>query len=133
MAKAAYSCLGYVKQSIASRWREVTLSLFPLQSWTPRYAKRTLTYWSESSEGHEDDLGTGASDMWMRQRAGIVKPGEKKVYGDFIKVVRRKWSKEGEARFFSVTSCEKIRGNGNKLKHNIFRLNIRKKVFIMRV
>ena len=48
-------------------------------------------------------------------------------------MVKGRGSKEGEARFFSMISCERIRGNGNKLKHSTFRLNIRKKVFVVRV
>lgn len=69
----------------------------------------------------------------MRNGNGIVKPGEEKAEGHLIKVLKGRGSKEGEARFFSVISCERIRGNGNKLKNSIFRLNIGKKGFIVRV
>lgn len=84
-------------------------------------------YWSESSEWHEDDLGNGASDMWMGNRKlGLLSLKKRRLRGILIKVVRGRVSKESGARLFLVISCERITGNGNKLKHNIFRLSIGK-------
>ena len=40
---------------------------------------------------------------------------------------------ENRARLFSVVPSDMIRGNGHKMKHRKFRLNMRKNFFVLRV
>ncbi|KAK4829864.1 hypothetical protein QYF61_007256 [Mycteria americana] len=101
--KKANGILGSIRRSVASRWREVIL---PLYSSTGKAA-----------------------------RAGTVPPGEGKGQGDLINVYKylEGGYREDEARLSSVVPSDRTRGNGHKLKHRRFTLNIRKHFFTVRV
>jgi len=62
------------------------------------------------------------------ERARTVKPGEMKAQGDLFNVYKylQGGCKEDSARLFAVVPSDRTRGNGYKLKHKRFPLNIRK-------
>ncbi|KAK4811119.1 hypothetical protein QYF61_019750 [Mycteria americana] len=115
-AKKAKGILGCIRQSIASRLREMILPLYSalvreccVQFWAPQY-KRDMEI------------------LERAERAGTVQLREV-TGGHLINVYKylKGGCKEDGARLFSVVS------SGHKLKHRSFRLNIRKHFFTVRV
>ena len=66
---------------------------------------------------------------------GLFSLEKKGLWGDLISVsqyLKGSYKKEGY-RFFSRVCCDRTRGNDSKLKEGRFRLDIRKKLFTVRV
>ncbi|KAK4816624.1 hypothetical protein QYF61_019323 [Mycteria americana] len=75
------------------------------------------------------------SALEERLRAGTAQPGEEKAQGDLTNVYTylQGGCKEDGARLFSVVPSDRTRGDGHRLKHRRFPLNIRKHFVTVRV
>ncbi|KAK4827069.1 hypothetical protein QYF61_013710 [Mycteria americana] len=125
-AQKANRILGCIKQSVASRSREVILPLYSalarphlehcVQLWSPQHREdMDLLEWVQR-RATKMIKGMECFSYEERMRAGIVQPGGEKASGR------------------SYCACsDRTRSNGFKLKEGRFRLDIRKKFFMMRM
>ena len=98
--------------------------------------RRTWSYRSRSRRGHKDDQRAGPPLLQRQaERAGALQPGEQKAprtpYSS-LPVPKGAYRKAGEGLFIRAGS-DRTRGNGFRLEEGRFRLDIRKKVFTVRV
>jgi len=149
-AQKAKHILRCIKKSVASKSREVILPLysalvrphleFYVQVWSPQHKKdmellervqrrvtKGLEYFS-----YEDSL----------RKLGLFSLEKRRLRGELIaafQYLKGAYRKDGE-NFFSTACCNRTRGNVFKLREGSFRLregrfrlDIRKKIFTMRV
>ncbi|KAK4826466.1 LOW QUALITY PROTEIN: hypothetical protein QYF61_009193 [Mycteria americana] len=145
-AQKANYILGCIKRSMASRSREVILSLcsalmrphleYWVQLWSPQHRKdMDLLEWVQrramrmirgmeplSYEGRLRELGLFSLEK--RRLAGDLTAAFQNLKGAY--------KKDGD-RLFSRACCDRTRGNGFKLKEGRLRLDIRKTFFTIRV
>ncbi|KAK4830764.1 hypothetical protein QYF61_013253 [Mycteria americana] len=84
----------------------------------------------------QEALGLLVNNKLTAERPGTVQPREEKAWGrDLINVYKylKGGCKDDKASLFSVLLSDRTRGNGHKLKHKRFCLNMRKHFLTVRV